>query len=363
MKTILQKNIDRYMDRKGIKFYSQLLYEIGKLMGKTGDESREFAEKEKSNFSKTLKGERPLKYNYIIPLEKIFGVPLAKLMEEQIYFENINKQDIPYLKNFRYYALKDDPELFDELDKMATIDGDNIINNSDEYNRYFFDYLIEYKAYNGLIYLINKHQFHLDPFDLHSYFIDESSIVFATLPIQISKFIVDSNDPKIFNMVYSPFEHLIKYFNLNAECIYFKEEFIEAIVNNDKIFDSLFSEREFSFEFMNEGIIPKDGNKRSIHCVNPLLNICLEYCLKNLNLYKILAEKILRYGIVYNRKVLDSLKVPQNKCYLDGIGNLLTGYRYYYANLIFTNIEKVEDNSINELIKLLPKIEGNINYG
>ena len=117
MKTKLQENIDRYMDLKGIKYYSELLYEIGKQLGKSKSEAREFANKEKSNFSKTLKGNRPLNHEFIIPLEIIFGVPLAKILNEQLYFVSVQKEDIPFLKSFRYYAYKDDYKLYDELYK------------------------------------------------------------------------------------------------------------------------------------------------------------------------------------------------------------------------------------------------------
>ena len=134
------------MDQKGMAYYTDLLIAIAKVQGLKQDKAIEFANKEKSNFSKMLKGERPLKYDYIIPLEKIFGVSLAKLLDDQPYFETINKDDIEYLKGFRYYAYKDEPELYDELDRSYTCDGSDVFNNSDEYNRFLLDYLIEYKS-------------------------------------------------------------------------------------------------------------------------------------------------------------------------------------------------------------------------
>ena len=71
METTLQKNIDRYMDQKGMAYYTDLLIAIAKVQGLKQDKAIEVANKEKSNFSKMLKGERPLKYDYIIPLEKM----------------------------------------------------------------------------------------------------------------------------------------------------------------------------------------------------------------------------------------------------------------------------------------------------
>ena len=81
----LKKNIDQYMKLKGIKMYSHLLVNIAHELGVKGQEAYKFANIEKSNFSKMLKGERPLKYEFIIPLEKIFGVSLARLMDEVAY--------------------------------------------------------------------------------------------------------------------------------------------------------------------------------------------------------------------------------------------------------------------------------------
>ena len=54
------------MNLKGIKMYSHLLVDIAHELGIKGQDTYEFANREKSNFSKMLKGERPLKYEFII---------------------------------------------------------------------------------------------------------------------------------------------------------------------------------------------------------------------------------------------------------------------------------------------------------
>ncbi len=63
----LKSNIDHYMKLKGISRYSHLLLNIAHELGIKGPEAYKFADKEKSNFSKMLKGERPLKSDFIIP--------------------------------------------------------------------------------------------------------------------------------------------------------------------------------------------------------------------------------------------------------------------------------------------------------
>lgn len=355
--TTLQKNIDRYMNIKGMSYYTDLLMAIAKIQGMKKDEAIVFANKEKSNFSKMLKGERPLKYDYIIPLEKIFGVPLAKLLEEQPYFDAINKDDIPFIKGFRYYAYKDELELYDELDKTLTVDGDEILNNSDEFNRFFMDYLIEYRAFNGLRFLVNRHNFKLNPINDRLYQMDNCSMVISTLPEQITKFVIDSNDGDLFHKIYDPFEYLIKKPCKDMECLYTSKIFIESVLNNDVIFNSIFSVRKFSFEEINRGVEPKDGYKPDILCVNPLLNICLEFALEDIKSYKEQAEKILKYGIEYNKSVLEKISIPLSECKVDQFGGLYVGWRCYQGNLIIVDKNKTGIESVDTLLKSLPALK------
>ena len=64
--TDLEKNINHYMDIKGIKMYTHLLVAIAHELGIKGQKTYDFANQEKANFSKMLKGQRPLKYEFII---------------------------------------------------------------------------------------------------------------------------------------------------------------------------------------------------------------------------------------------------------------------------------------------------------
>ena len=129
--TALKNNIDHYMKLKGIKMYSHLLHAIALQLGIKGQDAYDFANREKANFSKMLKGERPLKYEYIIPLEKIFGVSLARLMEEDSYKLPVDKEMVPFIKGFRYYAYVDDMELYEkELSKMLTKETSRLISTA-----------------------------------------------------------------------------------------------------------------------------------------------------------------------------------------------------------------------------------------
>lgn len=92
----LKNNIDHYMELKGIKMYSHLLVDIAHELGIKGKDAYKFANKEKSNFSKMLKDKRPLKYDFIIPLEKIFGVSLARLLDEDAYKLPAERDNVPF---------------------------------------------------------------------------------------------------------------------------------------------------------------------------------------------------------------------------------------------------------------------------
>ncbi len=153
----LKNNIDHYMNLKGIKKYSHLLVDIAHELGIKGQEAYEFARKEKSNFSKMLKGERPLKYEFIIPLEKIFGVSLARLTDEEAYKLPVEKTNVPFNKGFRYYAYLDDPELYkNEFNLLLAKDGKSILTQTDEFGKTFLDYVVEYHSVNGVRYLYEE---------------------------------------------------------------------------------------------------------------------------------------------------------------------------------------------------------------
>lgn len=49
---------------------------------------------------------------FVMPLEKIFGVSLARLLDEGAYKLPVEKDNVPFDKGFRYYAYADDPKLY-----------------------------------------------------------------------------------------------------------------------------------------------------------------------------------------------------------------------------------------------------------
>lgn len=349
----LRKNIHRYMDIKQIKHYSDLLVMIGKEL-KVNDPYL-FAEREKSNFSKMLKEERPLKHEFIIPLEKIFGVSMAKLMDDGAYALPLDKKDMPYVKGFRYYAYKDDINLYeDEFERtMVTNDGYPTICNSDEFNKTFLDYVVEYRSINALRFLLYKHGLKSYICSCNSYQIDGRHIIFTTMENQLFNMVIQEDDVELFDVLFNPFETCVLY-RTAREQLRIKPQTYEFILNSGKIFNSLFIPKKFLFKDFNRGIIGHENE--TIELLNPFLTECLDYALSKLDKYRERAKQILLFGIDYNKKALENTGVEVASLQVREYGNVYYGNGHeLLTNIIFPEFI-TDDDEILELIKQLPMV-------
>ena len=345
----LRENIHRYMDIKQIRYYSDLLVMIGKELKVKDPYS--FAEKEKSNFSKMLREERPLKHEFIIPLEKIFGVSMARLMDDGAYKLPVNKEDIPYVKGFRYYAYKDDMALYeDEFERtMVTNEGFPTICNTDEFGKHFLDYVVEYKSLNALRFLIKKHNLKPNLSSPFFFTIEGSHSVSSTMGSELIKMVVQEDDAEIFNTILDPFPYFyrcggrISDFRLDPQVL-------EFILESKKVFASLFKTKTMLVTEVNRGILDHDGETMDV--LNPMLIECLNYALDNLKQFREQAKTIIDFGIKYNTQALDSTGVKLEELFRDEEGRV-----YYGSYRMITAIvcAKQETDDI-EMIKLLEKL-------
>lgn len=347
----LRKNIHRYMDIKQIKYYSDLLVMIGKELGV--DDPYLFAEKEKSNFSKMLKEERPLKHEFIIPLEKIFGVSMARLMDDSAYLLPLNKDDMPYVKGYRYYAYKDDMNLYeDEFERtMITNEGYPTICNSDEFNKTFLDYVIEYRSINALKFLLHKHS--LKPFiqSRNSYQIDGMYSIFTTMENELFNMVIQEDDVELFNAVFNPFETCILY-HTSFENLRLDLQTFEFILNSDKIFNSLFELKEFDYKSFNNTIVGHDNDK--IILLNPFLNECLDYALSKPEKYKDKAKQILMFGIENNRRLIELTGEKIEDLQVREYGCVYFGWGYELLTSIVFPEYTIDDPELLALFEKLP---------
>lgn len=357
----LKNNIDHYMKLKGIKMYSHLLVDIAHELGIKGQEAYIFANREKSNFSKMLKEERPLKYDFIIPLEKIFGISLARLLYEDAYKLPVKKENVPFNKGFRYYAYLDDPKLYkEEFDLLLAKDGKSILTQTDEFEKTFLDYVVEYHSVNGVRYLYDEYGIKLKWYHNQFEFIKNNKgitwIHFENC-IEFARLVASLNDVELFNDIYDSYNMFFTNGHYATEdCIFCQSEYLEIMLDHDDLFNSIFEIKPYTLKLGNCDRRKKQVESITYHSINPIINNCLRYSLKHLDKYKHRAVDILKFGIDYNRRIAN--KIGFEDCYicneLGGVKNFK--HEDYYDIVVFADV-KVNDEEIECLINQLLKFK------
>ena len=356
----LKTNVDHYMKLKGIKRYSHLLVNIAHELGIKGQDAYVFAEREKSNFSKMLKEERPLKYDFIIPLEKIFGVSLARLLKEDAYKLPVERKNVPFDKGFRYYAYLDDPKLYqEEFDLWLAKDGRSIMTQSDEFGKTFLDYLVEYHSINGVRYLHDEYGIKLRWW--HNQFEFEkgkgTTWVQFENAVELARLVASMNDVELFNDIYDSYFMFLSSDSYGTEnCIFCQGDYLEIILDNDGLFNSIFETKSYEFKLGNSGKKKKQVDSIIYHSINPIINNCLRHALKHLDKYRQRAIDILEFGIEHNKKVASEIDYAY--CYVfSKLGKLKDCREEDYRDIVILADVNVEDKEIGALIDRLPKFK------
>lgn len=358
----LKNNIDHYMKLKGIKMYTHLLVDIAHELGMKGSRAYEFANGERSNFSKMLKGERPLKYEFIIPLEKIFGVSLARLLDEDAYKLPVEKENVPFNKGFRYYAYLDDPKLYrDEFDLLLAKDGKSILTQTDEFEKTFLDYIVEYRAVNGVRYLHEEYgiklKWYRNQFELEKD--GDITWVHSENCIEFARLVASMGDTELFNDIYDSYHMFFTNGHYATEnCIFCQGEYLEIILDSDSLFHSMLEVKPYERKLGSIERKKQQVDSVTYLSINPIINNCLRYALNHLDKYRERAMDILKFGMNYNREITSEMDL--NDCYIcNELGRLKSiGNKDYYGVVIFVDTkvkDKVKDDEIKSLIRQLPK--------
>ena len=355
--TNLKDNIHHYMKLKGIKKQNDLLVDIAHELGIKGQQAYAFAEREKSNFSKMLKDERPLKYEFIIPLEKIFGVSLARLLDENAYKLPVEKNNVPYNKGFRYYAYLDDPNLYkEEFDLLLAKDGKPIISQTDEFGKTFLDYVVEYRAVNGVRYLHNEYGIKLKWYYNEFDFNKNKGITWLHFDnaIEFARLVASMDDADLFNDIYDSFNMFFTNGHYGGKDSFFdNNDYLEILLDHDHLFNSIFEIKPYCHELSSKQKREKKVDSVTYNSINPIINNCLRYSLQHLDKYKHRAKDILKFAINYNNRIAS--ETAGIDCYLcnelGGIKSLRD--KDYYNLAIFVDVE-INDPDIKELVDHLP---------
>lgn len=356
----IKSNIDHYMKLKKIRRYSHLLIDIAHELGIKGSRAYEFVDKEKSNFSKMLKGERPLKYEFIIPLEKIFGVSLARLLEEDAFKLPVEKDNVPFNKGFRYYAYLDDPKLYkEEFDLLLAEDGKSILTQTDEFGKTFLDYIVEYHSVHGVRYLHDEYGIKLKWYHNHFEFSKGKGITWIHFEnyIEFARLVASMNDVELFNDIYDSYNMFFTNGHYGTEdCIFCQNEYLEIMLDDDGLFNSIFEVKPYELKLGSIGRRKKKVDSITYRLINPIINNCLRYALKHLDKYRHRVINILKFGINHNGKIASG-NVLNDYYICNELGGLKKiGNEDYYDIIIFVDVE-VNDDEIRTLIKRLPEFK------
>ena len=354
----LKNNIDHYMQLKGIRMYSHLLVDIAHVLGIKGQEAYAFAEKEKSNFSKMLKGERPLKYEFIIPLEKIFGVSLARLLEENAYKLPVEKDNVPFDKGFRYYAYLDDPKLYkEEFDLLLAKDGTSIISQTDEFGKTFLDYVIEYRAVNGVRYLHDEYGIKLKWWYNNFNFTKIKGVTWINFnnAVEFARLVASMDDADLFNDIYDSYNMLFTNGHYGGKGSFFENaDYLEILLDYDYLFNSIFEIRPYSYTLSSMEKREKKVDSVTYYSINPIINNCLRHALHHLDQYRDRAKEIIKFGIGHNKEIQKDLE--GRDFYIDELGGIKSWKYDFYGLAIFVDVE-VSDSEIKELVDHLPNFK------
>ena len=355
--TNLKSNIDHYMEQKGIRMYSHLLVDIAHELGIKGQQAYAFAERDKSNFSKMLKGERPLKYEFIIPLEKIFGVSLARLLDENAFKLPVDKELVAFNKSFRYYAYLDDPKLYkDEFDLLLAKDGTSIISQTDEFGKTFLDYVIEYRSVNGVHYLRDEYGIKTKWYFHNFEFTKLKGAIWVNFNncIEFARLVASMNDADLFNDIYDSYNMFFTNGHYGGDNAFFNNnDYLKILLDNDHLFNSIFKTKQYPHELSSKQKRKKQVDYITYNSINPIINNCLRYSLQHLDKYKQRAEDILKFAINHNNSIKNEFY--SNDYYicneLGGIKSLSNDD--YYNLVIFVDVE-INDSDIKDLVDCLP---------
>lgn len=356
----LKENIDHYMKLKRIEKYTHLLIDIAHELGINGQAAYEFANKEKANFSKMLKGERPLKYDFIIPLEKIFGISLARLLDKDAYKLPVEKENVPFNKGFRYYACLDDSKLYrNEFDLLLTKEGNSILTQSDEFGKTFLDYVVEYHSVNGVRYLQEEYGIKLKWYHNQFEFTKDKGITWIDFEnsIEFARLVASINDTKLFNDIYDSYHMFLTNGHYGSDtCIFCQGEYLELILDNNHLFYSIFEIKPYELNLGSRQRRKKQVESITYFLINPIINNCLRYALENLEKYRHRAIDILKFGIKYNQKKAN--EIANGDYYVCGeLGKLKNCRNEDYCDIIvFVDVE-VNDEEIKSLVNKLPKFQ------
>lgn len=290
----LREKIDKLMRNAKIDNYKDLLIKIYRQLGYKSVYDK--AEREKGNFSKMLDGERELNSKYYVPIERIFDIRIADLLSD-----DSNVRPSYRSRGLRYTAAANTCEAFANLAAERSEGNYSVIFNTDEYSKSIFDYIIEFRATNGIKYLVNEFALRYECLRMSFFSSDNSNcFCYGENIDKIAEVLFEADDGATFTKLFYAYDMLTNYYDDQRQ-IYGKETFIKKILDSTDIFNKYFTKATYSLSKMNHGL---QDNDHSGIFINPILNKLLDLAFDDPRKYADKIIAILNYGIENNPKVI-----------------------------------------------------------
>ena len=330
----LKEKLTILMEENNIATQSDLLRKICEELNEEDVDGK--VKKQKPNFSQMLEGNRKLNKDYYIPLEKIFDIRIAELLDDSkdLKYQYVNK-------GIRWAAASDDVE---EFRRLCNEDNptfyQKVIKSKDEFGKDIIDYIIEFKAINGFKYLINNQKlkystafggYNLNFSNITNYF----SVTIKKL-LELSKMLLENGDIQTFNTFFNTYQLLCD-FGSFPNNVYLDKDFLNGIIENEEIFNSMFSCKELT---LNEANHTKKMENETFLYINPILNNLLNVCFEQNK--RIEINKILEYGLKMNKIVFDTIKEKVNSkihdIKIEKTGEVLVNNFCYGSVIVITDV-------------------------
>ncbi len=269
------------------------------------------------NYSNMISGTNGKDFSreYIVALEKVLDMKFIDMITPTRDFKPTLQYD-----SLRTIAYANDYDKTKEF-ALKTSHDDQIIFNSDEYNKFFIDYIIEYKAINCLRYIVEADNIRLgfnDNFTsdngrnhLFTYRSHEQ------LPIEIANLICEFDDAELFNRMFDSFTS-IRFSSFDNKNVYETEDFAKGILKTNKIIESLFETKELDIDEVNS--VHRTSFDRKGKYANMLLNTALKVGMKDPIKYEEVLVKILNKAYYINRDIVNFLKQYEDQFKIDDKG-------------------------------------------
>ncbi len=336
-------DIDDLMRMNGIESQQRLLMEILREIG-FKDPYPEL-EKQKGNFSKMLSGERPLRADFVAPMEKLLHTSLYEIVsgnKVSMKFQN---------KGIRYAAFTDNISEYEQLSK------EDALKNFDEYDQSALDYIFSYHAINGLRFIAKEDKLQLD-FN-GRYMTGEVTLSgdLKMAPLNVLDLVCEKGDAELFNSIFAPFTRMGT--SGGQKGMLAEESSMRMILRSENVFKGLLANQEIKLNVVNYGLV---NDKDAGFFVNPLLFDLANFALQREKEFPSQVKEILEYGIEANNQSksfveehfgdVDGLKVSEE--------GLITLGRTIYGSLLTTKLVSQPDLS-EASFKMLNELNKGIN--